>query len=340
MWSMLRQDLPGFALAVIAAYAVGIGFWFVFRAATRPRWAAVVIAIVLLSSVPLFVPFTSVRLRALVAFLSTDVLCKLVDAARRVREYQSPAATFADWLRFLVPFPVLLVTGEERQAARQLTTPLPVAAVRAGIGLVLFLLCWVVLFTLHPNPVLKSSFALDHVVKMTLFVGTLEVISLLALGLDRLAGFETRPLMNRIWAARTPAEFWLRYNTRIHAWLTRNLFIPIGGFRRPVMGVVVVFFVSALLHEVAFDLALSRVDGSQFLFFLLQIPAVLLSPALERFAKSGGRLTRVMAHIATIAWLVLTAVLFFRGVGQIFPFFYSAEMPPPLFGEWSFAPAR
>jgi len=333
------DTLPPLISALLAGETIGLIYWFALRRPPGARNTLLAISTLLLFSTPLLIPASLVRLRALAMFLAADVFFKLVDATRRAREYQASSSTFADWLRFLIPFPILLVTGEERQAARHLTTPLAVAAIRFAVGLIVFPFCWVALFAMQHSDLLRTSFALDHVVKVALFVLTLEVVNILSLGLDRLTGFETKPLINRIGISRTPAEFWLRYNTRIHAWLTRNVFIPVGGFRRPVRGVFLVFFVSAVMHEAAFDIALSRVDGYQFSFFVLQIPAVLASPALERFAKRGGIGTKILAHVITIAWLVATAVLFFRGVGQIFPFLYTAEPPPPLFGEWTFAPA-
>jgi D-alanyl-lipoteichoic acid acyltransferase DltB (MBOAT superfamily) len=182
---------------------------------------------------------------------------------------------------------------------------------------------------------LRSSFVLDHLVKTALFGVTLEIIGLLAAGLERLAGFEPPRLMNRILLSRTPAQFWLRYNTRVHMWLVRNVFRRVGGARHPAWGVVAVFFVSAVFHEVTFDIALSHVDGYQFTFFMLQIPAVLASPALERFAKRGA-VARIAAHAITIAWFVSTSVFFFRGIGEIFPFYYTAPMPGAVLGEWRF----
>src|SRR5204862_1740629 len=138
---------------------------------------------------------------------------------------------------------------------------------------------------------------------------------------------------NQILFSRTPAQFWLRYNTRVHMWLFRNVFRRVGGARHPVWGVVLVFFVSAVFHEVAFDIALSHVDGYQFTFFMLQIPAVLASPALERFAKRGPS-AGIIAHAITMAWFVSTSVFFFRGIAEIFPFYYTAPMPGAVFGEW------
>lgn len=326
---MLRLLLP---FAII--YIVVAAFWTVLRAAKSWRLGAMSVAIVLVALTPLIIPPGFLSVRVVAAFLSFDAIFRLVDANRRAGEYVT-AARFPSYLRFFVPFPVLLVTGEEHRQSRHLTTPLRVASLRTVIGVGLFALLLWLLFALQDNPVLRANFVLDHLLKSLLFGLALEVIGILAPGIERLAGFQTTSPMNRILVSRTPAEFWRRYNTRIHTWLSRNVFRPVGGARRAAVAIGLVFFVSAVFHEVAFDVALSRVDGYQFTFFMLQIPAVLISPRLERFARRGP-VARFLTHTSTVAWFGATSFFFARGLGQIFPFFYTAPMPGPLFGEWKF----
>jgi hypothetical protein len=327
--------LARLGLAVVLAWIAAAGFWFALRTPSATRVGLLCLAVLSAAAAPTLIPADSPGARALSMFLCVDAIFRLVDANRRAAEYPATREGLRKYVRFFVPFPVLLVTGEERAASERVTSPIGPAVVRTVIGLGLFLSAWAVLFALQKSALLRSSFVLDHVVKTTLFAFTLEIIGLLANGLERLAGFETPKLMNRILWSRTPAEFWLRYNTRVHMWLIRNVFRRVGAAHHPVWGVVLVFFVSAVFHEAAFDIALSRVDGYQFAFFMLQIPAVLASPALERFAKRGPNASLV-ARAITMAWLGSTSVFFFRGIGEIFPFYYTAPMPGPVFGEWRF----
>jgi len=320
-----------FALIAI----VDLSFLAVLHASSRLRRLLLGVAIALLCATPLLVPDGFDGARAISVFLCFDAIFRLVDADRRAAGDPATRAGFLDDLRFFVPFPVLLVTGEERAASAQVTSPVGPAVIRAAVGIALFLAAWATLFALSQSEMQRASFVVDHIVKAALFAVTLEIIGLVASGVERLAGFETAPLMRRILLSRTPAEFWLRYNTRVHMWLIRNVFRRAGAARHPVRGVVIVFFVSALFHEIAFDIALSRVDGYQLVFFLLQIPAVLASPALERFSKRGLP-ARLFAHAITMAWFVSTSFFFFRGIAQIFPFYYTAPMPGPVFGEWQF----
>jgi hypothetical protein len=318
-------------LSVALEWAIVFAFTAALRFRSELRLPSLMAAVFGLAASPMVIPAGSPGARALSVFVCVDAILRVIDANRRAAN----RAGFRETLRFLIPFPVLLVTGEEWAASRPARSPIGPAVVRAVIGLAMFLAAWAVLFALPKIEVLRSSFVLDHMVKTTLFAFTLEIIGLLAMGLERLAGFDAPRLMNRILWSRTPAQFWLRYNTRVHMWLIRNVFRRVGAAHHPVWGVVLVFFVSAVFHEAAFDIALSRIDGYQFAFFMLQIPAVLASPALERFAKRGW-LPAAIAHFVTIVWFGMTSVFFFRGIGEIFSFYYTAPMPGPVFGEWRF----
>lgn len=126
------------------------------------------------------------------------------------------------------------------------------------------------------------------------------------------------------------AEFWRRYNHRVHDWIDLNLFRPAGGRRAPARAVVVAFVVSGLFHELMFAIATSRPTGYQLAFFALQAPAVLASGRIERLARRGGLLGKVVARGATIAFLAVTSVLFFDGVARVFPFVYADASRSPL----------
>ena len=91
---------------------------------------------------------------------------------------------------------------------------------------------------------------------------------------------------------------------------------------------LLVFLVSGLFHEVAFAVATSRLTGYQLAFFAIQGPAALASGRLERLARRGVA-GKIAAHGATILFVAATSVLFFDGVGKIFPFVYVSRSPLP-----------
>jgi hypothetical protein len=167
--------------------------------------------------------------------------------------------------------------------------------------------------------VVQSSPALDHAVRVLVFVPVIESVSRVLYGVERLAGFGTSPIVRNAFLSRTVSEFWQRYNYRLHDWLYRNVFRAAGGQRAPVRSVLLVFVFSGLFHEAAFALATWRVTGYQFAFFAIQGPAALASRHLERLARRGGVAGRVTAHGATVLFLSVTSVLFFHGVSEVFP---------------------
>lgn len=173
--------------------------------------------------------------------------------------------------------------------------------------------------------VIRDCFPLDHAVKFLIFLLAVESLSRMLYGLERLAGFDTTPLLRNSFLSRTVADFWRRFNTRVHSWFQYNVFRYSGVRRAPVRGVLLCFFLSGILHELMFGIATSRFDGCQFTFFMLQAPAVLASRPLERLAMRGGLFGKVMAHGLTFVWMMVTSVFFFRGVDRVFPFFYASQ---------------
>ena len=176
---------------------------------------------------------------------------------------------------------------------------------------------------------IRSSFALNHAANLPIFVLGIESLSRALWGLERLAGFDTTPIIRNAYLSRTVFEFWRRYNYRMHDWFYCNIFQATGGRRAPIRSMLLVFLASGLLHEAAFALATSRLTGYQFLFFTIQGPAALASGRLERLARRGGIAGKITVHGATIVFFALTSVLFFDGLSKIFPFVYASQSPLP-----------
>jgi hypothetical protein len=229
----------------------------------------------------------------------------------------------------LIPFPLLLVVFGEKERRLRFDQRSAADLVRLTLGSAGVWLGFVLLYTANRCPVLQSSFVLDHCVKIFIFVLTVESMAQGMCGLERLAGFDTRPLVDCAVLSRTPAEFWRRWNTRVQPWLYLNVFVPCGGRRHMVRGVWAVFLASGVLHEISFAIATSQVTGYQLAFFLLQAPAVIYSPWLDRHLCTCGFWGVALARAVTIVWVGSTAVFFFDGISRIFPFVYAG---PRLLG--------
>ena len=132
----------------------------------------------------------------------------------------------------------------------------------------------------------------------------------------RLLGGRARDPMDNPFAARTPADFWRRYNRPAQQFLHEDLFRPLGGLHSPIRATLATFAISALIHEYVFDIAVGRVQGYQTAFFLVQGLAV----AATRGVKPRG--WRAVPWIAgTWGFTLASSVLFFASVNEVVPFY-------------------
>ncbi len=314
-----------FSLCVAAAYALALAIFPALRRGGVSALVSVGLAGTAIVACLFIIPPQFRIHRAIAALSCVDLLFRLIDFARQNMTGQLRSVRLQRYCRFLIPFPFLLVVYGQKD--RRLAPDHRAASdvLRIVLGSIGVALGFALVFAAGRSETLQSSFLLDHVAKLLIFVLTIESLAEAMCGLERLAGFATKPIVDRGFLARTPAEFWRRYNNRVQPWLYRNVFIPAGGRRAPVGGVWATFLVSALFHEAAFAIATSRITGYQFAFFLIQAPAVLLSPALERLAIARPIAGALGVRAATILWMACTSVLFFHGVDLIFPFMYASE---------------
>ena len=131
-----------------------------------------------------------------------------------------------------------------------------------------------------------------------------------------LGGTALDPMGNPI-TARTPAEFWRRWNHPAQQFLHEYAFMPAGGFRRAVRATMVTFGVSGLVHEYVFGIAAGRIQGCQLLFFSLQGCAV----AATMRCRPSGRMS-VLWIAGTLVFNLATSVLFFQSVDAVLPFYW------------------
>lgn len=316
-------------LAFAVAYACAVVAPLIrLRSRSKPAVLAAWCLVPVVIACPLLIPPASVGLRAASALISADIAFKIVDYFRRWDSLDD-RAILRDYYSLLIPFPVFAVVHpEHRRRLRRPEAPWPhlfrlVAGIAGVVGAVLMLRA------LSSSVPIRSNFALNHGAMLLAFVVAIELLSRALCGLEHLAGFDTTPIIRNAYLARTVSEFWRRYNHRIHDWLYRNVFQTTGGRRAPARSVVLVFLASGVFHELMFGIATSRFTGYQLAFFALQAPAALASGRLERLARRGGVVGKVVAHGSTILFLAVTSVLFFHGVHKVFPFIYASEPSMP-----------
>ncbi len=323
------KDVGWLFLAILLAYgcaAIAPLLRYPFRGRVGALVVCCVVSIVLVC--PMLIPSANVGLRAASAVASGDITFKMVECFRH-RGDVGRGMVLGDYYRFLIPFPVFsAVYPDHKRRLPRPESPWP-QFLRLFGGIVGITIALWAIRALSGIALVRSSFALNHAVMLPTFVLAIESLSRALCGLERLAGFDTTPMIRNAYLSRTVSEFWRRYNDRIHDFFYRNVFRATGGRRAPVRSILLVFLVSGVFHEVAFAVATSRLTGYQFAFFTIQGPAALASGGLERLARRGGIAGKITAHGATILFMAVTSVLFFDGVSKIFPFIYASRSPLP-----------
>jgi len=313
------MDVPyPFPLTVVVQFLIAVLAFPCLRAARRTSVAAAILFGIVLFVSPLLIPADKVVMRALACVTATDLGFKIIDYARTWYQNPNERMSFAEFGRFLIPFPALMVNLRQwrRSHCQPVVNSREIA--RALFGLTVFGLVCGFRNAIDQILVVRASVIAEHLAKLILFVLAMESLSVGMTGAERMLGFQTTPVMRYAHLSRTVGEFWQRYNTRVHNWFVANIFSPAGGRRAPLSGMWVTFLFSAVHHELAFGIATSVIDGCQFAFFLLQAPAAMLSHWMDHRLTRLGIFGRAISHVATITWFAICSPLFFRGVDRVF----------------------
>jgi hypothetical protein len=134
-----------------------------------------------------------------------------------------------------------------------------------------------------------------------------EAAYALLLASYRLAGFEPPPLHRHPAAARSVQEFWgRRWNLTVSAWLGETFFRPLARRGRPLLGVLLAFLVSAVVHAYIAGAAMgARMAALMIGYFGVQGLLVGLELAL-----GVSRWRAVPAHVWTVGWMAALSPLF------------------------------
>jgi MBOAT, membrane-bound O-acyltransferase family len=278
------------------------------------------IASVAIASCPWLIPSELSLLRFLASLSAALVALKLFDVSIELR--QGRHLGWRDFVMFLGhPFTLVRrkLAQEPRPAQRE--NLLNLARSAAGCAL-----CMVLLSGLFELDWSQVHFWVEHSTKVLVFM--LAIVFGLNAGaaLWRLAGGTARDYMDRPLIARTPAQFWRRYNRNVQQFFWHDVFSGHASRRAPIRTMLFVFALSALLHEFIFFAAIGRVQGYQTAFFAVQG----LAAALTARIKVRGWLVLPWV-VGTLVFNLASSVLFFASIHGVMPF-YSRGLPPWLQG--------
>jgi hypothetical protein len=307
-------------LALLIAVAAAVAF-FPALALDRRKRACVLLGVyipVLLS--PLLVPAGAPFVRWLASLNAVALFGKLLDLHLGAGRGSRPTwRTFVVFLPNLASMVLRKLDAEPRPSRRENLIRLARGLLGLAAGGVLLAGSFRVSWDGRP-------FALEHAAKVVAFYLALVPGSAAAVALWRLAGGQARDWMDDPFFARTPADFWKRYNRPAQQFFYEDVFKPAGGLRFPIRATLVTFVVSALIHEYVFGIVIGRVQGYQTAFFLLQGVATAATVGVR---VKGWRVVPWTA--GTFAFNLASSVLFFASLNAVAPF-YSRGLPAWLAG--------
>ena len=318
--SIINPWIP-FALTLLSMHAIAAVAGLAVRPKRRCAHAVLWLGVTAILICPVVFPCGPPLLRFLASVTAVVVACKLYDYARFRPEPGDAEPNYADFLCLLAPLPAMRVTLATPRRYPRPRLPRTYEPLRVILGLLASYTGLRIAGAAAGTELVRSYFVVDHLVKFAVFAMAVEGSAQFNYGIERLLGGTLPPILNFAILARTPADFWRRYNLRFGAWLHRHVYVPAGGGTK---GVIWTFVASAAVHEYVFDVATRQVHGYQTIFFLLHGIGVALSPYLNRLTRTYGLPGRILSHAVTLLFLVGTAFFFFASANKILPTFYSA----------------
>jgi hypothetical protein len=296
-----------FWIPLAAAGAAIAAFRALLHAPAAPRAAALALLGPAVLALPPFVDAPPLT-RLYVAMACATVCIKMFDLHLGAKRGRIPGA--GAFLVFLAsPFSMV----ERRSASEPRPSPRGIALLGVeGVALLAAAAgAWLVFLRVRPQP-----FAVEHVLlsaaSLAFASGATDVMFAGWLA----AGGRGRRTMERVYLARTPAEFWRRWNRPINLFLFEDVARPLVARGHRAAGVLLAFAVSAGLHEYAASVAAARVQGYQAAFFMFHGVAML---ATARLAPSGA--WAAVGVALTLLFNLATSVAFYASLEEIMPWY-------------------
>lgn len=294
--------------AILASLAIGYGIRFANNCPRRVRLLAWWLAFLLVAIAPCLVPPAAVVHRFIAALFSTANIAKLYDLLHQpTLARQLSPASYALYLLnwFWTVLPERPRTVERSRDLVQLAIAAPTA----------FLLIAITRYIFNQD-FAQVPFLVEHALKVAAPALTLIPLTNGLASLWRLAGGRALNPMGNLATARTPAEFWRRWNRPAQRFFEYYTFRRMVGLRHPTLGILTAFTISGLGHEYLFSITIGKVQGWQTLYFILNGLAV---AATYRLRPRG--LLAILCIAATIAFNLLTSVIFCQSLNEIVPFY-------------------
>ena len=299
----------------LAPYLIAIAAYPLLVRCASYVWIAAIGTCFLIVATPWLIPVESALLRFVASISAAILAIKVIDASLDVK--QKRATTLSGHVDFLAnPF-----THVRRSLAHERRPPMRETLLTVLAALATCAIVTTVLVALFKVDWSNVPFLVEHVSKVAALMLSIAYALAAAAAVWRLGGGSARDYMDRPFVARTPAEFWRRYNRNVHQFFLQDVFNGRRSRRAPIRTILLVFALSAILHEYIFFAAVGQVQGYQTAFFALQ---GLAAASTARVKVRGWQALPWTA--ATLAFNLLSSVLFFASIHAVVPF-YSQGLP-------------
>ncbi|HXE55031.1 MAG TPA: MBOAT family O-acyltransferase [Tepidisphaeraceae bacterium] len=297
-------------MAAGVAYTSGGCFYPVLRMRKVVRLLGLILceSIILLS--PLLIPSDMPFRRLVASILAVRVAVSVYDLYADATQRTGPGP-IAFIISLFHPF-VLVWRRVLTEPRGSFTQNLTKFAVNCTVGIIAAGLFAATFFV----PWQQYPFILEYCCKV---IGFFLMVQFLPNGIAafcRLIGIPATDFAGNFFLARTPAEFWRRYNRPTNQFLHEHVFKPAGGRQHPIRAMLLVFLFSGVMHEYVFDIAAPSIMGFQLLLFTIHGVAVVLTARLRPVGWKAAP-----AVLATFAFNLITAWLFFHCLDATVPFF-------------------
>lgn len=312
--SKLRKMIERFLLAWVLSVALAFTFYAMLGLERHQRIILLIIVGGALLLTPAIVPTANPLIRALLAVNAVLLLTKLHDVQIDTHQGQRPG--LRTFVLFLISptlcrkAPGIKICGSKTRCLTRLAWSM------LGFSAATCLLGYLIVLDWRPYPWL-----LQHVAKVTTSILAVDRLCASVVATWQLCGGASGEMMQQPYLARTPADFWRRWNIPMQRFFHGRVFKPAKGRRAPARAIMFVFILSGIMHEYVFSIALGRLQGWQMAFFIIQGVAAL---ATIRIKPRGW--FAVLWTGATFSFNIATGVLFFVAIDRLVTF-YSRPLP-------------
>jgi hypothetical protein len=304
--------MTAFFVVPVGALAVAASVWPTRRWPFTQRAVAIALAAAILFALPWLCPFSPIGFRAFVTLFSCALLPpKLLDFHFDTQIWNG--RTWFEWLRHLLS-PAGLVYRQHLKARTKTTVENLRLALRTLVQVLAgALLLWWATSAARNWP----NFFVEHSVKiLAAYLCIFDGAFLAIMTLFRLSGRGVMDLTRNPILARTPSDFWRRYNRDAGQVLRHHVYNHVGGDAHRIRAILTTFVLNGILHEYLFFIMSGRIVGLMMLFFVLQGLAV----AFTFSCRLEGRRAFV-GILLTLAFNWATSILFFRAIDLFTPWY-------------------